>query len=182
MANYFSEHYTTTVGGTSVDAPRIKAPPGISHAKIHYKRGSVTVAAGVTDDEQCRFFPMKSGDRLINLFLSTPSLTGTTMTADCGLYTPDGGAVLDLDLFCAAATSPLDDLTVAVARVDLFTLAVLENEDRGKPLWENLAEGAGSDTTDPFLTYDVVITMNTETSVTVGAELILEAYYTSAGS
>ena len=52
MADYYSEHYTTTVGGTSVTDPRIKAPPGLSHAKIHYKRGSVTVAAGVTDDDR----------------------------------------------------------------------------------------------------------------------------------
>ena len=181
MANYFSEHYTTTVGGTSIDDPRIKVAPGISHSLVRYKRGSVTVAAGVTDDEQCRFFSLKSADRLYQLFLSTPSLTGTTMTSDAGLYLKDLGALIDLDLFCAAGTSPCDDLTVAVARVDLFALGVLEDEDRGKQLWQLADEGGGTFTVDPNEEWDIVLTMNTETAVTVGAEFVMEAFYTSGG-
>lgn len=180
MADYYSEHYTETVGGTAVQDPRPKTAPGISHSPLRYKRGSVTPAAGVTDDEICRFFTLKSSDRLIHLYLSTLSLTGTTMTADGGVYLADGGALVDLDLFCAAATSPLDDLTVAVVRVDLFALGLLENEDRGKQLWELINDaGAVTYAQDPNLTYDIAITMNTETAVTAASELILEAVYTA---
>ncbi len=187
MANYYSDHFSTTVGATSVDDPPIKAPPGISHSALRYKRGSVTVAAGVTDDEQCHFFPLKSTDRLIHLYLSTPSLTGTTMTADLGVYrTPeDGGALVDLDLFCAAATSPCDDLTVAIARVDCFALGALEDEDRGKMLYQLVDEGLATTAydNDPKYNFSIVLTMNTETSVTAGAEIVLEAVYTAgAGS
>lgn len=187
MANYFSDHYSTTVGATAVDDPPIKADPGISHAAVRYKRATVTVAAGVTDDEQCRFFPLKSTDRLHALYLSTPSLTGTTMTADMGVYrtVEDGSALVDLDLFCAAATSPLDDLTVAIARVDLFALGALEDEDRGKMLYQLVDEGLATTVydNDPHYNFDLVLTMNTETAVTVGAEFVLEAFYTAgAGS
>jgi len=182
MADYYSDHFTTTVGGTSQDDPRIKAGPGLDHATLRYKRATATVAAGVTDDEQVRFMQMKSSDRLIHLYLSTPSLTGTTMTSDMGLYATDGGAVIDLDLFCAAATSPCDDLTVAIARVDLFALAVLEDEDRGKHLWQLADEGGGSYSADPVELWDLVLTMNTETAVTVGAEFVLEAVYTAGGN
>lgn len=185
MANYFSDHFSATVGATAIDDPRIKAAPGIDHSTLRYKRGTVTVAAGVTDDEQARFFSMKSSDRLIQLFFSTPSLTGTTMTADCGVYATDEGALIDLDTFCAAATAPLDDLTVAVVRTDLYILAALEDEDRGKPLWEVVEEALGSPgtyTEDPHENWDLVVTMNTETAVTVGAELILEAVYTAGGN
>jgi len=183
MADYYSEHYTTTVGGTAIQDPRPKVAPGLSHAKVRYKRGSVTVAAGVTDSEQCRFFPLKTADRLLFLYFSNPGLTGTTMTADAGVYkeASDGGAVIDLDLFCAAATVPMSDLTAAAAHVDLLILGALEDEDRGKMLFQMADEGLASTVydNDPHEQWDVVITMNTETAVTVGAELVLEAWYTS---
>lgn len=183
MPNYFSDHYTTTVGGGAPDEnPRVILPSGVDHATLRYKRATVTVPAAIANDEILRFFPMKSGDRLIELFIQTPSLTGTSFDAACGLYLSNNGAVLDIDLFCAAATAPLDDLTDVILRTDIFALAILDSEDRAKPLWENLAEGAGSDTSDPFLIYDVCITMDTEDTVTVGAEIVMEAVYTAGGN
>lgn len=185
MANYFSDHYAaiTSPVAEAIDDPKIKAAPGISHSKLRYKRGTITVPAAVTDDEQCRFFPLKSSDRLLNLYLSTPSLTGTTMTADIGIYDTedDGNALADLDLFIEAATSPVDDLSVAIARVDVLPLGLtLEVEDIGKPLWELANEGALTLTEDPLKQWDIVLTMNTETAITAGAEIVLEAIYVAA--
>lgn len=183
MPNYLSDHYTATVGGATIDDPRLKVPAGIDHAAVRYKRATVTAAAGVTDDEQMRFFPMKSSDRIFNLFLQTPSLTGTNMTSDCGIYQTDLGALIDLSLFGSAADVPLDDLQDAIPRTDLFSVGLLEDEDRGKRLWELALEGAGTDTEDPNETWDIVITINTETAITVGAEFVMEVLYTAgAGS
>lgn len=184
MANYFSYHYAAVAASESIDDPRIKAAPGISHSAVRYKRATVLPAAAVTDDEQCRIFPMKSSDRIHQLWFSTISLTGTTMTADLGIYESekDGNALLDLDLFCPAATVPLDDLTDAVARTDMTILGILTDQDRGTQLWEMFVVGAGTITEDPNETWDIVMTMNTETAVTAAAELVFEVFYTSGGN
>lgn len=182
MANYYSDHFTATAGGTSVDDPRIKVPSGVNHGAIRYKRATVTTAAAVTDDEICVFFDMKTGDRIHALYFSATAMTGTTMTADLGVYDEDL-VLKDLDLFCAAATAPLTDLTTAVARTDMFIKGALEDQDRGKTLWELVKEGtSGSDTSDPLETWKIALTMNTETLVTAGNENVLEVYYTSDGN
>ncbi len=182
MADWYSDHYNSTVAQSAIQDPRPAIAAGLNHGEYHYKRATVTPGAGVTDDEKLFFFTLKSSDRLQHLWLSTAAgLTGTTMTSDMGVYRGEGGALYDLDLFCAAGTSPCDDLTVAIARVDLFILGALEVEDRGKQMWELVEEGATQSwTEDPGEVFDIILTMNTETSVTAATELILEAQYVSA--
>lgn len=178
MARYYSDQYNSTVSQTAVEDPRPFVARGLSHSSLKYKRASVTAPAGITTGDILQFFTLKSSDRLLNLYVTTPSFTGTGQPADFGLYAEEGG-VLDVDLF-AGEDAPLDDLTVAIARVDCLTLAALENEDRGKQLWEMLEEGATqSYTDDPAVNYDVAMTMGTESTVTAGAEIVVEAIYTS---
>jgi hypothetical protein len=181
MADFYSDHYTATAASTSVDDPRIKTAPGIAHAKIHYKRGSVTTSTATAAGDALRFFPMKSSDRLLQLMLSHTADASTSASGDVGLYATDGGAALDIDLFGDVLVSPMDDITAAIVRQDLIVDGALTNEDVGKMLWEQLAVGAGTDTTDPHLVYDVVLTIAAEVGI-VATEYILEAYYTSAGS
>jgi len=182
MADFYSDHYTATTSGTSIDDPRIKAAPGIAHAKIHYKRGTVTTTTATAAGDVLRFFQLKSSDRLLQLFLSHTADASTSATGDCGLHATDGGAVIDLDLFIGVATVPMSDITAAIARVDLLPLgATLEVEDVGKQLWVLADEGGGTYTVDPFETWDVTLTIAAETGI-VATEYVLEAYYTSAGS
>jgi len=182
MADFYSDHYTATAAGTSIDNPRLKVAPGIAHAKIHYKRGTVTTTTATAAGDVLRFFQLKSSDRLLQLFLSHTADASTSATGDCGLYATDGGAVIDLDLFCAVGTVPMSDITAAVARVDLLPVSTeLEVEDVGKQLWQMADEGGGTYSVDPFETWDVAITVAAEVGI-VATEYVLEAYYTSAGS
>ncbi len=184
MADFYSDHYTATVSGTSIDDPRIKAAPGIAHAKLHYKRATITTTTATAAGDVLRFFQLKSGDRPVNLFLSHTADVSTATTGDCGLYSTDGGAVLDLDLFCAVGVAPMSDLTAAITRTDLLPLSTaLEVEDVGKPLYQMLDEALGTTVydNDPHATWDVCITIAAETGI-VSSEFVLECVYTSPGA
>ena len=182
MADFYSDHYTATPSGTSIDSPRLKVAPGIAHAKLYYKRGTVTTTTATAAADILRFFSLKSGDRLLNLFLSHTADASSAATGNCGLHATDGGAVIDLDLFCAVGVAPMSDLTAAVARTDLLPVSTeLEVEDVGKQLWVLAAEGAASYTVDPFETWDVTVTIAAETGI-VATEYVMEAVYSSVGS
>ena len=85
------------------------------------------------------------------------------------------GAVQDVDLFCSA----LDISTAAIDRTDaLVEAATLAGTDRGKTVWEQLAVGAGTDTVDPEVWYDVVGVPSTSCA-TADTTIVLEAYYTA---
>ncbi len=188
MARHFSEHYaadsTSAVAvATAALDPVKKAKPGIAHVNVkrkvvHLDFSQSTIAAA----EEVRCFTLKSGDRPFQMRWSTDSTwAGSALTADIGLYTPGGahdGAVLDIDLFASAT-----DILATIARADVLTEAgTIEDHHRQIPLWEMLALGAGSDTTDPFLEYDVVITFKTVTTMTVQDRIFLEMDYVPAGT
>ena len=185
MAEVLSDHYTATVGGATIDDPRLKVDPGIAHAKVFYKRATVTAPAAITTADVLRFFPMKTGDRLHALYISTPSFTGTGQPASCGFYKTDLGAVVDADAV-NAETAPLDDLTVAIDRVDMIgpDASQWNDERRGMQIFAVVDAILGTSVydNDPQELWDVCLTMGTENGVTVGAEIVVEAYYTSAGS
>lgn len=183
MADFFSDHYTATAGGTSIDDPRLKVEPGVGHARLYYKRATLSVTTATSAADVLRFFSLKSGDRIMELLLSHTADASTAVTGNAGAHRTfeDGGAVLDLNLFCAVGTAPMSDLTAAISRTDLLTLAALELEDRGKPLWEQVEEGATQGwTSDPQIDIDITVTIAAETAI-VASEYVMECYYTSSG-
>ena len=186
MANYYSDQFNATAGGTSIEDPRPFIDSRIVHAIKRYKRASVTTPAAVTTGEKCFFFTLRSSDRILALFINATAMTGTAMPCSVGVYaTPDnGGAVIDLDTFGAVGDAPLDDLSTAVARTDITVLeASVTVQERGKPLWEivNAAMGATTYAADPIEEWDIVLTMGTENAITAGNEIILDVEYTGGG-
>jgi len=180
---YYSDHFTATVSGTSVDDPRFKVASGVKHATVRYSRASATAPASITTGEIMHMMKLKTGDRLHSLYISTPSFTGTGQPANIGLYQGDG-TVIDADILADEATAPMDDLSVAINRVQVFANAgaAIEGEDAGKALWQLADEGAGTYTEDPLEEWFISITMGTESSISAGAEIVLEAFYTSDGN
>ena len=182
MADFFSDHYTATTSGTSIDNPRLKVAPGLSHAKVHYKRGSVSVTTATAAADVLRFFKLKSSDRPLELLLSHTADASTSAAVDCGVHRPDGGLVYDLNLWCAVGTAPMVDITLAIERTELFSLGALEPEDRGKQLWALVEEGATQGwTVDPNVEFDITMTISAEVGI-VASEYVMECYYTSAGA
>ena len=184
MATFYSDHFTATDSGTSIDSPRFKIDPGICHAKVYYKRASVIIPAAITTADILAIMQLKTSDRLHHLFMSTPGITATGQPADCGLYNEDATTVIDVDLFGNEVSGTTDDLGTLIPRDDVLTQGALEDEDRGKMLFQMADEGLASTLydTDPHEIWTVCLTMGTENTATVGAELIMEAFYTSAGS
>lgn len=177
MAVYFSDHFSSDgVARESVDMQK-RAPAGVGHSRLRYKRAFVTIPVDAVSTEVIRFMSMKSGDRIMDMKLSNPGDCGTA-TMNLGLYESGlehDGAVLDADLFMSA-----EDLATANDRIDAFDeAATLDNQDRGKPLWELLAAGAGSDTVDPMEDWDIcgVLAAN---MATAAEEVLLEVWYTAS--
>lgn len=180
MATYFSDHFTETASGTSIDDPRIKVNAGLKHAKMRYSRATVTAPAAITTGDILPLLQLKTNDRIHAIYISTPSFTGTGQPADLGIYDETATTAIDDDCF-AAEDAPLDDLTVAIARVDCFAIGALENEDRGKRLFELVDEALGTAVYDEDTreVWTLALTMGTESTVTAGAEIVCEVYYTS---
>lgn len=179
MANWFSDHYGTDGSAdSSIADPTKIVNRGISGDSELVKRAEITVLDSASGDV-LRLFTMNSGDRLYSLTYGSDGGFNASSSNELGLYTHNvehDGAVLDVDLFGAAI-----DLTSAVdASTEALYLGVLGGEDRGKQLWEQLALGAGSDTTDPQVQYDVCLTLSGEDDAT-SSTLIVVAKYTAGG-
>lgn len=135
---------------------------GGAGGREYVKSATVEVAAADDDTSTYRFFRVKSSDRIKSLKLYCDAITGGT-DYDCGLYTVDGGAVVDADLyadgFSAATASPAVPPTAdAGDGIELrFGDATTANPgDVNNAVWEDLGL-----TEDPHLEYDVVFTANT---------------------
>lgn len=192
MANHYSEHFavvssSTVAPATAYADPPIKAAPGRGMARVYRKTAhmdfSSIASGGIVDADVARVFSLKSGDRITALLFQadTGFVDTGTLTIDIGLHAVNdthSGAVLDVNLFAALVN--LD--ATASEDVDAFLESgTLDGLDRGKALWELLALGAGSDTSDPFVEYDVTITFNSGTAVTAGGTLALQVEFIAAG-
>lgn len=178
MATLFSNHYGTGQANTSVSTG-YKASAGINHARARIKQARITVpigGTGGTANDVWRLMTFKSSDRIFSL-LVTVTGTGGAGAAHLGLYKAGAnhdGAVIDTDLFASALS-----LINAIARVDQFKeAATLEDEDRGKTLWELADEGAGTYTSDPMEEWDLTAEIST-TTTTAATEVLVEVLYTS---
>jgi hypothetical protein len=171
MTDFYSDHWTTTVSGTSIDDPRIKAPVGTSGSILRYKRATVTLSGIEITGDVVRFFSVKSAERVCKLFISTTGEV-TTMQLDFGIVDTmaNGGADVSGAFYAAGLATE-----VQKARVDIHSLNLLAEEKRGLPLWQNLGLSV-----DPRKTYDVAGTVSNAFGP-LPREIVLEMYYTSAG-
>ncbi len=182
MTDFYSNHYGPAVGATNhfttLQAPVPFVPVGLKHSRLRRTAAQLIVPSGqnLADDDVIRFLDLRSNDRLINLFISMDANWGATSTFNVGLHLKganDDGAVVDEDLFVAP-----DNWAAGDTRTDLFTLAVLDDWDRGKTMWALATIGAASLTEDPGVVYTVSATASANPDATDDAvEMLLEAYY-----
>jgi len=148
---------------------------GLGGGRVHAICARAVIATiGGTSADVVRMFTLNSAARIIDLRYNTAG-TSTTYAADVGIYLSGAahdGAVVDVDLFDAAAA-----LATAQVNIDCFSLGVLTDQDRGRPLW-HLAQIGGATVTgvDPGVEYDVCLT-STATLVTVIEEVVMTCLY-----
>lgn len=181
MATYFSDNFTLT--GENQTALPLKASPilarGILGSPIRYKKMRLVSGGTTAVDDVLRFGTFRSSDRIIELLWSNPG-TASAGAGGVGLHKAGlahDGALIDVNLF-----EHLKNISNGSNRNDIFDANMLEDEDRGKPLWELAEEGLGNPGTylkDPLEFWDLTITLTTALTDLVEHEMVLEAYFVS---
>jgi hypothetical protein len=183
MATYYSDHYSAN--GLQADSydGQMRVNAGIGHGRLRYKRAQATPTSAGTGDT-IRMLTFKSGDRLIELMISTDG-NATGGTIDLGMFLSGSnhdGASLganNINSFMdAAALTTIGHRTDAFGETGASAITVAtENEVRGLTMWEIANFGDGAYTVDPMTSFDIVIT---PTVAFDAANIVtLEAYYTA---
>lgn len=160
MATYYSDHFTPT-GVSQTSATRDHRTQS---KRQTVKKDIVNVTALALTTDVVRFTTLPSGARIVDLRI-TGGDEADAGALDIGLHKSErhGGAVIDKDLFADAVAKD-------AARVDAFDEAgTLDDQDRGKHLWELANIGAGTYTEDPQEEWDITGTPSTSFTTTANS-------------
>lgn len=169
MATWFSDHYSDGDGENALPATPVRPGAGIGHARLRYKRASITVPATVALNDVFRMMTFRSGDRVKDIRVHSDDGFTAGATLDLGLHltgTNHDGAVVDADLFVDGA-----DLGTGFDDASGWE-GSLVGADRGKPLWEVAGESA-----NPKVDYDMTVTFAGD--ATTGGTVAIEVEYTA---
>lgn len=142
---------------TSLDATPSVRPGSWAHGDKGHYVGTVETLATDSIGSTYRFFRIRSSQRCAALAVFCDAL-GSGCAGDVGLYLPNGGAVVDADFFAsavaiAAATNGTDITYEAANAATNMGIEQIE-----KRIWEVMGL-----TADPFLEYDVTVTLTAAT-------------------
>lgn len=170
VANTLSSELTDRDAGTRLDVHDIGG-------RLKIKTATLEVAAADDDGSTYRFFRVGSGHSIKSLQLLCDAITAGS-DYDCGLYTIEGGAVVDADLYAdgitvetAVPAVPHVAATAAYLELRFGDATTADIADVNNKVWEDLGLSA-----DPQLEYDVVLTANTVGSA--AGTLTLRMLYT----
>lgn len=158
MPTFFSDHFSSGAGQTSLPTHPIKTPQGINGGPLRMSRGYISDPSDAfAAADVLRFFQLPSAARIYELYIISDAVF-TGGTVDVGLHKAGNnhdGAVIDADLFASAV-----DVFTAEIRTEIFgESTTFEEDDRGKPLWALANEGAGTYTEDPNETWEITGTL-----------------------
>lgn len=168
--NYFSDLYAGLATPSTLDSQK-RASAGVSHGRLRYAVARFDPGEVVTVSSSVRLKQFKSGDRINSILISCPD-AGTTGDVDLGIYKSGAshdGAVVDNDLFA----TDLDVNAAALSQVDVFDEAALDDQDRGKTLWELAGQSS-----DPMEDWDLTMDFP-EATTDATWEVTFEVFYTS---
>ena len=170
MAILYSDNLATTLEGPY--NPSFRRDATKTHARLRRKRMQADLPVTSTDDVVI-MGKFKSNDRLYDLLFSTASGAPGAGAVHIGLHESglehDASVEIDEDLFATAV-----DLLAQADYEDVFTEAALDEEDRGKKLWE-----LAGYTADPQIDFDLTMTFSTGADAT--ETYVLEARYIAFG-
>lgn len=179
MADFYSDHYTATVPGIAIDAPPVKIYQGVNGGAIKVARASCVVPASASAADVLRMFTLPSGARIIEARFTTDGLGGSSAVAigwHNSVRQNRGSATSlssdNLQMYAAAGLA-----YDSAQRADRFSSNELEDEDRGKPLWQHVDEAGLSLSEDPLTFWDLGVFLDTVTGLT-GGTVIAELWYT----
>lgn len=185
MTTFYSPHFTdetpsTTVLGVTAK-PRVKAPSGTKRARMYYTSARIDLsAATIAQDDLVRMFSLKSGDRIVELFVSNDAAwAATALQIDIGLYKSGNdhdGAIILGDCF-------VDGLAFSgtLARTNAFFQATdILPDSAGMELWELVnVVSASTYATDPQEDWDLVVKFSSVNTLTASGVINLECQYVS---
>ena len=137
--------------------------PGL-HARMRLVTARMVVATiGGTSGDIVRCFSLPSNSRVMTMSVASEG-TSTNYVCDVGVYLAGqahDGAVVDSNLYGAITPSTSITSEAGEFGLDIFETGALDAENRGDPLWHQMAVGGGSDTVDPVVDYDICSRKNT---------------------
>ena len=155
MTTFYSELF-----GESADDPQTEADPGFVvdlgdfGGIIRYKRAFFCVPNGYEENSNIRMLTLHSSDRIIAHYVSSSGFVSDDSIA--WKYASSLAFDRDGSIYGTAWTG-LSILT-AQEKKDVFQQGDLENDDRGKPLWEHIEEEYGGVfTEDPRMPIDLIL-------------------------
>ncbi len=180
MTVFYSDHLSADMGATghwtTLASPAKVVNVGSKHSRLRHlsARTLVPSTADLADNDEIHLFDMKSGDRILEFFVSCDAGWDTTATFDYGPYLKSTGVHIDENLFASAF-----DQVNEVARVDIFDESTtLADWDRGKPLWDLANTGGGTYSVDPHEIWTIVATATANlTAMAAETEMLHEVYY-----
>ena len=159
---------TKSAGITNRDAtPAVLSNSSVVKAALQKAAGVVAIANGDSIGSKFIVCSIPSNAVISSCVISAPDI-GTTTAADVGLYqtTANGSAVVDADFFKAAVSLNGGAITKSeIVNGNIVTVANME-----KRLYEHL-----SLTSDPGITYDVVLTLTGAADAAGSA--VVEVFY-----
>lgn len=134
--------------------PPVPNSANVEKGKLRESQGFAVITNTDSIGSTYRLARIRSSDRVSQILLYSPDI-GTTTAGDLGLYrtNPDGGAVVDVDFFASAQALNAGpyvgvDMTFEAGAAG----GLITNGE--KRIWEALGL-----TADPFLEYDIVLTL-----------------------
>lgn len=135
---------------TNLDAtPIVHNSAKATGGRLRVSSATIEAAVGDSATSTYRMLRLKSSDSVksIRLFCDAAGATGA---ADIGLYAPNGGAVVDADIFGSAVV-----MTAALVGSEVaFESASNDIANVNKTIWELLGLS-----TDPGVQYDLTLTL-----------------------
>ena len=186
MTNFYSDLYSSQSPATE---PEIGFRPEVSvyGGRIFYRRAKISVDGSVWDSSAIwRFMTFQSTDRLLELYLSWENMTGGLLSL--GLSESREVAEGNIRLNGVTSSALVVDRTDLASPsssygVDRFADADLEDDDRGKRLYEHANEVSGGSNyaSDPYDTFDIAGIITTSGTKPTAGVIVVEADYVQGG-
>lgn len=198
MTTFYSEHYSGRIGASGHFTTLLAPDPilrsgnsgeGSIGGRLRQKAARFLVPSGTDmgSGDIIRVLDLVSSACVWHVFVTLDADFGATTTFDIGWYKKgdaNDGAVIDADLHASAvdwagAIGPTTS-AAASAPVDYFCESgVLNQNDRGRPLWKLADIGAATYTQDPFETWTLAFTTTQDISAAAAdVSVLCEVIYT----
>lgn len=180
MTTYYSALYGDGGGDPLTEAdPQFRFDEADMGGVLRYKRASVTINTNYLTNENIRMLSLHSSDRIVDVLVSNSGVDVNNNRLLLRYAVQDEFAQSESNVTGNAWTG--FDLDNDNTKVNQFAAGLVDEDDRGKALWELIEEDLpGTFTEDPKAAIDFIMAIVVGFVGFISGEIILEVYYVQA--